>query len=89
MDELIALLSQGKIGNPIPIAALLGYILAGILAGLGILFGIQFWRSSEPIVKSIEQLAPIIASAFSILLFAMSIMPFFFMFTMVMGVFGE
>ncbi|MEM2388958.1 MAG: hypothetical protein QXW20_08400 [Ignisphaera sp.] len=88
-DEIADLVAKGKIGNPIPIGTLLGYILAGILAGLGVLAGIQFWRSTDPVVRSIEQVAPIIASAFSILMLAMTFIPFFFVFTTIMGIFGE
>jgi hypothetical protein len=70
-------------GNPIPVWVWI--VLAGGLAGL---FGVglwQFFRATEPIVKSIEQWAPIMGGAFSVLMYVLAFMPFFFIFNIVVS----
>jgi hypothetical protein len=70
-------------GNPVPVWVWI--VLAGGLAGL---FGVglwQFFRATEPIVKSIEQWAPIMGGAFSVLMYVLAFIPFFFIFNIVVS----
>lgn len=71
MEELVA----G--GNPIPWWIWL--IIAGGI-GLGIF---QFYRMTEPVVASIQNVAPMIATAMAVLLNVLAFIPFFFIFSMV------
>ncbi|PNV81812.1 MAG: hypothetical protein C0179_00765, partial [Fervidicoccus sp.] len=52
------------VGNPIPVW--IWIILAGIMAGFGGLAIWQFYQASQPVVQSIQNLAPLIGSAVSL-----------------------
>jgi len=68
-------------GNPVP-----GFVWLVLAGGLGALFGagiLQFFRATEPIVKGIEQWAPIMSGAFSVLMYVLAFIPFFFIFNIV------
>jgi hypothetical protein len=73
------------IGNPIPIGTLLGWLLFAIAGiGGGILLW-QFWNASQAVVQAIQQWAPLMAGAFTMLLYVLAMIPFFFIFQIVMS----
>jgi len=71
------------VGNPIPVW--IWIIIAGLLAAGGGLAIWQFWQATQPIVQSVQQWAPIMAGAFTILMYVLAMMPFFFIFQIVIS----
>ena len=74
------------VGNPIP--AWLSWVFWGLLTGLlGVGGGLaiwRFWQVTEPIVSGVQQWAPLMAGAFTMLMYVLAFMPFFFIFNTVM-----
>jgi len=74
------------VGNPIP--AWLSWVFWGLLTGLlGVGGGLavwRFWQVTEPIVSGVQQWAPLMAGAFTMLMYVLALMPFFFIFNIVM-----
>jgi len=68
-------------GNPVPVW--LWLVIAGLIVGGGGLALWQFYQASQPIVVGIQQWAPLMAGAFTILLYTLSFIPFFFIFNTV------
>jgi hypothetical protein len=74
------------VGNPIP--AWLPLVFWGLLTGLlGVGGGLaiwRFWQVTEPIVSGVQQWAPLMAGAFTMLMYVLAFMPFLFIFNIVM-----
>jgi zinc transporter ZupT len=67
--------------SPIPIW--IWAIIAGLLGVGGGIAIWQFWNASQPIVGAIQQWAPLMAGAFTILMYVLAFIPFFFIFNIV------
>ena len=75
--------SMLMVGNPIPVW--IWIIIAGLLAAGGGIAIWQFWQATQPIVQSVQQWAPVMAAAFTILMYVLAMMPFFFIFQLVIS----
>jgi len=74
-----------SIGNPIPIWTLIGWLIFGLIGIGGGLAIWRMWQISEPIVGAVQQWAPLMGGAFSMLMFTLAMIPFFFIFQIVMS----
>jgi len=84
LSELADSIKLFVAGNsPIPIW--IWAIIAGLLGVGGGLALWQFWNATQPIVSGIQQWAPLMAGAFTMLLYVLAMMPFFFIFQLVTG----
>ena len=84
LSELAESLEVFVAGNsPIPIWiwAIIGALM-GVGGGLAIW---QFWNATQPVVQSIQQWAPLMAGAFTMLMYVLAMVPFFFIFQLVTG----
>jgi hypothetical protein len=72
-----------EVGNPIPVW--IWIIIGGLLAAGGGLAIWQFWQATQPIVQSIQQWAPLMAGAFTMLLYVLALIPFFYIFQIVVS----
>jgi hypothetical protein len=70
-------------GNPIPFW--LWIIIGGLLTAGGGIAIWQFWNATQPIVQSIQQWAPLMGGAFTMLMYVLAMIPFFFIFQIVMS----
>ena len=84
LSELSGSIELFVAGNsPIPIW--IWAIIAGFLGVGGGLALWQFWNATQPIVSGIQQWAPVMAGAFTMLMYVLAFMPFFFIFNIVMS----
>jgi hypothetical protein len=84
LSELAESLEVFVAGNsPIPIWiwAIIG-VLMGVGGGLAIW---QFWNATQPVVQAVQQWAPLMAGAFTMLMYVLAMVPFFFIFQLVTG----
>lgn len=83
-EELEAIVEAMVGGNPAP-PVWIWIIIAALTAVGGGVAIYQFWRGSSAIVGSIEQTAPIVGTAFSMIMLFLAFMPFFFIFSTVVN----
>jgi len=82
LSELAGSIKLFVAGNsPIPIW--IWAIIAGLLGVGGGIAIWQFWNATQPIVSGIQQWAPLMAGAFTILMYVLAFMPFLFIFNIV------
>jgi hypothetical protein len=70
-------------GNPIP--TWLWIIIGGLMTVGGGIAIWQFWNATQPIVQAIQQWAPLMGGAFTMLMYVLAMIPFFFIFQIVMS----
>jgi hypothetical protein len=83
LSELADSIKLFVAGNsPIPIW--IWAIIAGLIGVGGGIAIWQFWNATQPIVSGVQQWAPLMAGAFTMLMYVLAFMPFFFIFSIVM-----